>query len=251
MKKIILLLLFVLLLWCGYENNIWWINNIDENTIEITKVNTWRVTEKNWYFLVNPTTYWFKYGNYFTLYGQINNPTIDFSGQQLATISGNYATFYNITMKYPDNAKAWSYYDKELHGYAVIPFDGRWSGKNLSISTNYFISDRYGVGEEQLMSISYNPWIEEAQQNKYCEDKNDAEGPWAWVADDYFSQNIYQKDKINIYRTYRGYGEVYIWQKTTRHSLCFVFNNGLYVIELYNYTKDETNTIFDSLEFIK
>ncbi len=128
MKKIYLALLplLVIVWWCWFQNNekIVITNTEPAPSVliaEITQVHTGRVTEQNGYFLINPTTYWFKYGQYFMLYGQINNPTIELSGQQFAQIQDWYVDFYDIIMLYPTSAKAWSYANKELHGYTVQP----------------------------------------------------------------------------------------------------------------------------------
>ena len=254
MKKIyliILLPLLVILWWCWFQNNEKIVIKNTKSTpsplvAEITQIYTDIVTEERWYFLINPTTYWFRYGNYFHLIGQINNPTISFSGQQLAQIQDWYVEFENIKTLYPNDAKWWYYTDKSLHGYTLLPENRRWTGKSLSLSSDYFVSGNAYVGDKKLLYIRFIP----RTQEDICIDKNDDSTPWFWIADVYFSQTVVQYNGVDIYTTYRWYSDGDDNLKTTRDSLCFVYKDNLYDIQIYNYSKEETDRIFHSLELL-
>ena len=253
MKKIYLALLplLVIVWWCWFQNNekIVITNTEPAPSVliaEITQVHTGRVTEQNGYFLINPTTYWFKYGNYFHLIWQINNPTISFSGNQLAQIKDWYVNFEKIKILYPEDAKWWYYTDKSLHGYTLLPENRRWTWKSLSLSSDYFVSGNSYVWDKSLLDIRAIPWKEE----DICIDNNDDDWPGAWIADVYFSQTINQFSGINVYTTYRWYSEGDSNLKTTRDSLCFIYKDNLYDIQIYNYPRSETDMLFHSLQLL-
>lgn len=248
MKRFFLTLIVACVIVSGCAKVVPWWEDHNEQALEdhnepITQYDTWRITQENGYFLVDPSTYRFKYWQYFQLIWQLDITEVLFSGQILATIDEWFVSFEDVLIRYPDDAKARYYTDRTLQGYTLGPEAGRWSGQTLSLSPEYFTTvDRYYVWSRRVLGIEKNI----ASDESVCEDKNDQTGPGADVADD-FLQTTEDAQGTTIYKTYRSYDDSEI---ASRDVLCFVVWEHVYIVSLYNYPRAVVDVMFDSMRIL-